>query len=116
MSSFPVGVPALELYRGDTFSEWFVFKDAVSGAPRDLDGEGWGEWAAQWRPFVGSEQFVDFTVDVSGLSVGRVGLSLSASQTAVMRRGVWDLQASNGDVVRTWLSGSVSFVEDVTDV
>lgn len=116
MANFPVGVPTLEIYRGDSFSQSYVLKDAVTGDPRDLSAEGWSGWIAQWRPFVDSDETVDFTVDVSDVAEGRVGIALSAAQTAGLRRGVWDLQASQGSVVRTWLSGNVDFVKDVTHV
>lgn len=116
MANFPVSVPTLEVYRGDSFSQSFVFKDATTGAVRNLVSEGWGSWVAQWRPFVGSAELVAFAVDTTQASTGRVGVALTAVQTAGLRRGVWDLQASQGSVVRTWLAGDVSFSEDVTRV
>ena len=114
MSNFPVKVPTLEIYRGDSFHVSYVIKDSVSGEPRDLEDEGWTDWVAQWRSHTGSEVQASFVVDITDLSSGRVGVSMDAETTATIGRGVWDLQASQGDIVRTWLAGNVAFVKDVS--
>lgn len=116
MANFPVKVPALEIYRGDSFSQTYVLKDSVTGVVRDLVDEGWDSWIAQWRPFIGSPESVSFTVDTAEADLGQVTVSLTATQTAGLATGVWDLQASQGDIVRTWLVGTVAFVEDITNV
>ena len=116
MANFPVRVPTLHIYRGDTFTAGFVIKDSSTGLPRNLLSEGWTGWVAQFRPYAGSTESVSFTVDTSALNVGKVGVSLSAMQTSKLGTGVWDLQASQGETVRTWLAGDVDFSTDITHV
>ena len=111
---YPINVPAIKIYQGDTFSQSYVFKDKETKAVRDLVADGWGSWLAQWRPFAGSKDFVNFTIDSESADEGRIGISLTGDQTTQLRGGVWDLQALQGTDRRTWISGTVEFVKEVS--
>ena len=111
---FPPTVPILEVYAGDTFEQSFVFQ--TDGVPRDLTAEGWGSWLAQIRPTVESVDVVSFTVDSSQAAVGRIVLKLTAGQTTSLTGAVYDLQATKGSTIRTFLRGSLTIVKDVTHV
>lgn len=98
----------LRLYAGDDFTVTLRFAEA--GAPVDLSV--WTDWAADWQ---GTGERVSFTVDTDRATEGLITLSLSGAQTRVMiGHGVWDLQAKNGDITRTWARGTTEFTEDVT--
>jgi hypothetical protein len=113
--SFPVEIPALPIYRGDTFSQTFVIK--VAGEILDLVADGWTDWVSSWRPFPDADEVIVLVVDDSLANVSSLTVSASASDTRLMgRAGVWDLQASRGVEVRTWLRGSTLWERDVTDV
>lgn len=101
----------LEVYEGDTLVAGFVFSDR-DGVPLNLST--WSQWAAQWRPTEDSDESVAFTVDTSQLATGRVGISLSGSQTDGLRNGVWDVQATRSGEIRTWVRGRVTVKKDVT--
>lgn len=116
MSAFPIKVPVIKLYRGDSFSQTYVFKNNINNTPKNLVQEGWSNWKAQWRPEVDSETVVDFLVNTTNASNGEILISLTAAQTAIMRKGIWDLQATQNLIIRTWLSGKVEFEKDVTNV
>jgi len=110
----PPTVPILEVYAGDTFEQSFVFQ--TDGVPRNLVTEGWGSWIAQIRPTVHSVNVVAFTVDASQASVGRIVLKLTAGVTATLTGAVYDLQATKGATIQTFLRGSITIVKDVTRV
>lgn len=116
MSEFPIKIPAIKIYRGDSFSQTYVFKNSTTNQPKNLVQEGWTNWVAQWKPEVDADIIVNFTVDASNASTGQILVSLTPQQTQVLRRGVWDLQANQNSVVRTWLVGKVEFEKDVTNV
>lgn len=116
MSEFPIKIPAIKIYRGDSFSQTYIFKNKETNQPKNLVTEGWTNWVAQWRPELDSEILVSFSVDASLANSGQITVSLSATQTSDMKRGFWDLQATQNSTIRTWLAGKVEFEKDVTDV
>jgi hypothetical protein len=84
--------------------------------PINLVAEGWGNWTAQWRPNDSSSDHIDFEVDDSQASQGRIGIFLSAANSLLVKNGVWDLQATRGEEVKTWIRGEVTHMKDVTRV
>jgi hypothetical protein len=116
MSEFPIKIPAIKIYRGDSFSQTYVFKNSVTNTPKNLVQEGWTDWKAQWKPEIDSDIIVDFTINATNAANGAISISLTAQQTMILRRGVWDLQAKQNSIVRTWLLGKVEFEKDVTNV
>ena len=119
----PASIPAEEIYAGDTWSRSFEIRrrdatDPAVSAPVDLVADGWGGWIAQWRSRAdSSEEPIELGVDASQAADGVMTLSATAAQTRAMRQsGVWDLQASRGSEVRTWLAGSFTWGWDVTRV
>lgn len=111
------GTRNLSLYAGDT--EKFNIAITAGGSPVDLTG-----WTgkAEIRPTRGSATLIaTFTTTISSTPTdGTLVIALSKVQTAALpvgdSIGVWDLQmtAPGGDV-KTFLTGSVSVTQDVTD-
>lgn len=113
MATIPTDVGALDVYAGDTFTQTFTLTSDSS--PIDLDAAGWSDWSAQFRKTASSSTAVDFAVDVSQADVGKITISLTPAQTAALKdNGVFDLQATQGSVVRTWIQGSISWLRDIT--
>lgn len=112
--SFPITVPTITPYRSDTLVMTYVFKDGDPLTPIDLVADGWGSWKAQFRPSEDSATYLEFAIDTTDADQGKVNLSLTATQTADLTSGVWDLQAVRGEEVRTWIRGNVKMIEDVT--
>ena len=110
--AFPTNVGTLSVYAGDTFSQTFTFKEDDEAI--DLVEAGWSAWTAQYRKNANSTTAVSFTVDASVAVNGQITISLSAAQTANLDSGVFDLQATQGSLVRTWLTGGISWFKDVT--
>jgi hypothetical protein len=110
--AFPAIVPVLKVYRGDTFSASFVIKSDDS--PLDFVSLGWGSWSAQWREKPLADNPVAFTVDSTSASSGCLKITMAASNTATLKDGYWDLQATKGGEVKTWLRGEVLVQQDVT--
>lgn len=113
--TFPNAAPELMIYAGDTFSQEFVFLDATTGEPIDLDEAGWDNWEAQYREDRYAREFEAFTIDSSAADEGSITISMTAEETAKLReRGVWDMQATKGDEVRTFVTSFVYVEQDVT--
>lgn len=110
--SFPTNVGTLSVYAGDTFSQTFTFKE--DDVAIDLVDAGWGSWTAQYRKNASSTTAVSFAVDASSAASGQITITLSAAQTATLESGVFDLQATQGSVVRTWVAGGLNVRKDVT--
>lgn len=110
--SFPTNVGTLSVYAGDTFSQTFTFKE--DDVAIDLVDAGWGSWTAQYRKNASSTTAVSFAVDTSSAASGQITITLSAAQTATLESGVFDLQATQGSVVRTWVAGGLNVRKDVT--
>jgi hypothetical protein len=117
--SFPVSVPDITVYAGDTFSSpVYVLGTMVNNVftPYDLVAEGWTNWKAQWRANANDPSFVELTVDTSDATSGAISWTMGADATRSLWNGVWDIQAVQSGTVRTWLRGKTLFVEDVTRV
>ena len=111
----PTTVPVVEIYAGDTFA-WptYTFKNE-QGAVIDLVADGWTNWSAQWRAKANAPEFIQLTVDTTGAATGKISLLAEPEQTRAMNGpGVWDIQAEDGEVVKTWLRGPTKWVGDVT--
>lgn len=110
--SYPVTVPDWAIYGGDTFSQTYQIKDSTTGNPINLSA--WGSWVATWRPYQGAD-VVTLTVTTSNLSTGFFTITASDTQTRFMDGpGMWDVQATNSSVVRTWLRGKTDFTAEVS--
>jgi hypothetical protein len=113
--TFPVIIPNIKVYQGDTFTASYVFNDKTTGLPINLVAAGWASWIAQWRPTEASTEVVNFTVDATYASTGRIIVTASTVNTRLIKDGIWDLQATqSGTVVRTWIRGRVESIGDVT--
>lgn len=61
------------------------------------------------------DEFVDFTVVVTGAAAGQVTISLTGAQTADLSTGVWDIQMDTAATEpRTLARGNVVVTPDVT--
>jgi hypothetical protein len=100
------------VYKGDTFSASFTLKS--NDSPLNLVSLGWGSWTAQWREHPTSDNPVAFAVDSALASTGRITITMTATNTAAIKNGYWDLQAVNGNNVKTWIRGEVLVQQDVT--
>ena len=101
----------LGVYRGDSFSQTFIFKKGE--LPEDLTG--WS-WVAQTRTSEDATTAIPFTVDASAAAEGKITVSLAATVTATLPAGVWDLQGTKAGVVRTFVRGAVMLTKDVSRV
>lgn len=108
--SFPIAAPDWNIYAGDTFSQSYVFK--TDGTAINLSSQGWSSWVAKWQPYQGTG--ITLTVDASQASTGTIVITATPTQTEAMNGpGLWDLQASQGSTVRTWIRGKSQFIQDV---
>jgi hypothetical protein len=99
------------LYGGDSFAVTFIFTDQETGDPYPLTGT----WEAQIRNK--GEEVTEFSVDFSFATDGRLGLSLTGEQTALLvglQTLDWDLQQSFAGGPRTWYRGAVNVTGDIT--
>jgi hypothetical protein len=110
--ALPITIPIIEIYAGDTFEQSFVFQ--TDGVARDLVTEGWASWLAQIRVAPDSATSTAFTIDSTQANVGRITLKLTASATSTLSGAVFDLQATKGATVQTFLRGSIVIVKDVS--
>jgi len=110
--SFPTNVGTLNVYAGDTFSQTFTFKEDEEAI--NLVTAGWTGWTAQYRKNASSTTAVSFAVNASSAATGQITISLTATQTGTLESGVFDLQATQGSVVRTWIAGGLNVRKDVT--
>ncbi len=109
---FPAIVPALKVYKGDTFSASFTISS--NDSPLNFVSLGWGSWTAQWREHPTSDNPVAFAVDAALASTGRITVTMTATNTALIKTGYWDLQALKSSEVKTWIRGEVLVEQDVT--
>lgn len=112
--TLPAVVPTIKVYQGDTYTASYVFNSTTTDLPLDLDEEGWGSWAAQWRPSSPSTEYVAFVVDDTYASEGRIIVTAPPASTRLIKDGVWDLQSTRGSEVKTWIRGRVEGIGDVT--
>lgn len=114
--TYPVAVPDVLIYAGDTYEQTYTFKD-TAGDPIDLDAEGWHTWKAQVRPSRDSLDYVDFHVDHSDADQGVIVVSMTAANTSTLSgSGVWDLRAKHSSTIRTFITSRVEITEAVTHV
>ena len=114
--TFPATAPVVQIYAGDTYTQTYVFKDDA-GVAIDLSAEGWGDWAAQYRTTRPALTAHDFDVDATLASQGSITVSMTKEATdELVHNGVWDLQATNGAALKTWITGAVHVEKDVTRV
>jgi hypothetical protein len=108
----------IPIYRGDSLTRSYKFRDSNTRDVIDLTAAGWLAWRAQWRPAEDWPEFIEMTVDTSQAAVGIISVSATALQTETMRAGVWDLQAmrtvTGTTEVRTWIRGTTTQKGDVT--
>lgn len=105
-------------YRGDT-KQWTIAFTDSDGAPVNMAA--W-EWEAQIRATLDEPDSIvaTLTVDGTGAATGDLGLTLPAAESdglvTVDGRATyyWDLQGTDGSVVKTWLAGKVKVTGDVT--
>lgn len=109
-------VGSVPIYAGDTehFPAYAILTGA--GAPRDLNAEGWINWACQWRPTDSATEAIELSVDTTNTDSGIIQISASAEQTRQMGGdGVWDVQAQDSTGrVKTWFRGKTKWTRDVT--
>lgn len=105
-------------YRGDT-KQWTIdFADADNAA---VDMSAW-TWEAQIRSTLDEPASViaTLTVDDADADVGVLDLTLPADESSALETTngkavyYWDLQGTDGAVVKTWLAGKVKVTGDVT--
>lgn len=107
--SCPVSVPSVCAYAGDTLV-FPTYSFETAGIPTDLSA--WDSWAAQWRPNSDSDEAMVLTVVKTASSFA---ITATAEQTRAMgESGVWDLQATDGSVVKTFIRGETVYQMDVT--
>lgn len=107
-------------YRGDT-KEWTIAFADDSTPPAPVDMSAWS-WEAQIRSTLDEPTSVlaTLTVDATAAATGSLTLTLPATESAnlVTDQGkatyYWDLQGTDGSVVKTWLAGKVKVTGDVT--
>jgi hypothetical protein len=108
----------LELYRGDTWTETFVFwNDTEKTDPTDLST---ATINAQFRATTGGPLVVELGCVVGGVDNNQVAVTLLPAQWETMTptsfsKGVWDLQVTySPELVTTYVKGSVTVDADVT--
>lgn len=102
----------LTIYKGDTFLLPLTFNDST-GDPIDIGTYTFkGQIKASFSETVPLAEF-DFDFDTNGAD-GKVTASLTHLQTTDLRSGVYDIQATVGDVVQTYLYGKVRTTGEVT--
>jgi len=103
------------IYKGDDWAFSCVFTSKTTGLPLNLVTDGWTSWASQWRPYAKSETFFQLTIDSSQANVGRIIVHIPSSITSqITSKGVFDIEAIQNGVVRTWVRGDIAFEMDVT--
>ena len=114
--TFPIAIPDIQIYSGDTFEQSYTFKD-TAGEVIDLVAAGYTEWKAQYRPSRDAIEYVDFAVVHTDADEGVVVIKLTHEQTSTISKpGVWDLKAKNGTKWRTFVASNVDVEKSVTHV
>lgn len=106
----------LTIYRGDSFDFDFRLREKnPDGTPGDyLDLTGATPKAQVRTSNDETSVAAEFTCSL-GPEAGQVHLELSPEQTATLGNGVWDVQIQFADgKIRTYLTGSVATVKEVT--
>lgn len=114
--AFPTEAPLVRVYAGDDAElvRYQLFQaDGVT--PRDLTG--YTNWIAQWRTSADSTTFLPLTVDTTNLAIGKFVVAAPNTTTAAMTGdGVWDVEATGPEGIRTFVFGRTSLRRDVTRV
>src|SRR4051812_33698181 len=100
-------------YRGDT-KEWTIAFTDDATPPAPVDMSAWA-WEAQIRATLDEPDSIvaTLTVDAAAAGTGTLTLTLPATESnnlvTVDGRATyyWDLQGTDGAVVKTWLAGKV---------
>lgn len=108
-------------YRGDT-KQWSVTFQDDATPPAPVDMSSWTTWEAQIRATLDEPTSVvaTLTVDATAAATGTLTLTLPATEAAKLvtvdgkATYYWDLQGTDGTVVKTWLAGKVKVTGDVT--
>jgi len=103
----------ISIYQGDTYTHDVTIADSSNSAI-DISGR---TYAAQIRPFAGSSDITaTFTTSIVSAADGQMRFSLSPTQTANISAGIYtyDLQETNGAIVLTIMSGTVTVTAEVT--
>jgi len=115
--AFPINVTKNlnAIYNGDDWSFSCVFKNKETQLPINLVTDGWSSWKSQWRPYAKADEFFELTVDSSRANLGKIVVHIPASITSqIVSKGVFDIEAKQNGIVRTWLRGDIEFEMDVT--
>ena len=107
-------------YRGDT-KQWTIDFADDSAPPSPVDMSVW-TWLAQIRSSLDEPDTVvaTITVDDTDAATGTLALTLPATEAANLvtvdgkATYYWDLQGTDGTVVKTWLAGKVKVTGDVS--
>ena len=114
MSFFePVDVGVWRIYGGD----YRAIEATIHSGDAPADLSRFTDWLAQWRPYASSRASVDLTVDAERASEGVIVVSIPGELSGVggqLRSGVFDVQASDEGVVRTFFRGTIVWEGDVT--
>lgn len=111
--SEPVDIGTWRIYGGDYRA--IVATIYAGDAPADLSH--FTDWRAQWRTYSSSRASVDLTVDAERASEGIVVVSIPGELSGVggqLRSGIFDVQAYDEGVVRTFFRGTIVWEGDVT--
>lgn len=118
----PARVPFEDVVAGDSWSKQYELRkrdkvDSTVTLPMHFVDEGWTDWMAMWRHLPTSQHAIVLAVDASSANDGILIVSATPAQTRDMgESGVWDLQATRGAEVKTWLSSGFNWESDVTRV
>jgi len=99
---------------GSTFSQTFEVAESDDSGPLDLNGY---TVAAQFRKHAGASKKHDFTAVIADADLGKVLISLTATQSSVPKPGryVYDIVITNAANEKTRIvEGSVLLREGVT--
>ena len=110
------GLPALldfSVYGGDNFTVQINFVDGTTNNPWPLTGT----WKAEIRTTpTATSPVTSFTIDTSQGAAGILYMSLTGTQTTLLIGSpfVWDLQQTVSGSVKTFYTGHIRAVKDVT--
>ena len=111
--SEPINVGAWRIYGGD----YRAIEATIHSGDAPADLSRFTDWRAQWRPYPSSRMSVDLVVDAERASEGIVVVAIPGELSGVdghLRSGVFDVQASDQGVVRTFFRGTIVWKGDVT--
>lgn len=94
--------------------QWIDPEDEAAGI-EPMDVSDWS-WTSQWRPTESSTRSIDFTVDDSEASIGKLVLTMTGAQTRTAgSAGVYDIEGNKvGEQPWTPIRGTTVWQPDVT--